>query len=103
MPLGSDFGGRSVVDDGPQRALVIVHDQQFWFALAAFLLEARIAGRRGDDAGPPTSRLPGLTSSQARSVQASERPVQRLGKHRVPGGIPASVGMKVISSEEPSV
>lgn len=25
----------------------IVHDQQFWFALAAFLPEARIAGRRG--------------------------------------------------------
>jgi hypothetical protein len=25
----------------------IAHDQQFWFALAAFLPEARIAGRRG--------------------------------------------------------
>ncbi len=43
-----DITGRSLAGELAGTPLrPIVHDQQFWFALAAFLPEARIAGRRG--------------------------------------------------------
>ncbi|CAA9498655.1 MAG: FIG01073555: hypothetical protein [uncultured Solirubrobacteraceae bacterium] len=43
-----DITGRSLTGELAGATLrPIVHDQQFWFALAAFLPKARIAGRRG--------------------------------------------------------
>jgi len=43
-----DITGRSLAGEPAGTTLrPIVHDQQFWFALAAFLPEARVAGRRG--------------------------------------------------------